>query len=108
MSTLRPETVNSDKPCVPESTAYYMVCEAVARAKKGLIYGKLHDDKTGLHCALGQMWNASPQAIIPTKIVEEVAAINDMFNGKETPKQRQKRVLKWLRWKVRVLAGAKK
>lgn len=90
-----------NRPALPYDTALYLIRDAVAR-RGALAYGKLHDGD--LHCALGTFWTDHPKAVLATTLVDEVAAVNDLKDG-ETPRQRWERMRKWLRWKVRVLAG---
>lgn len=107
-SQLRPETepYYGKQKSLDYATSFWMCTEAVAKAK-GLAFGHLHDRTSGLSCAIGTLWDASPKVILDSTFIDEVAAVNDMLDGKETPVARQKRVLRWLRWKIRVLAMAR-
>lgn len=105
-STLRPETsiYTGKQEALDARTTYWMVTEAVKHSD-GLAYGKLHDEKIGLSCAIGTLWDANPKVVLASNLIDEVAAVNDMFNNSETPKQRRLRVLRWLRWKLSTFTG---
>jgi len=76
-----------------------MVYEAVQKAD-GLAYGRLHDPKSGYSCAIGTLWDANANLVLKPDVVDEVTGVNDMFDGKETPRQRKLRVLRWLRLQI--------
>ena len=99
MSQLRPTLCKGakDDPCLYNGTAYYAIFNAV-RDRRGLIHGKLEDH--GEYCAIGSFFHNVKGTSLPTNIVDEVAAVNDSMPH-ATPKQRQQRVLQWLRWKLR-------
>jgi len=102
MSTLRPECRNSYKPAISNSTALYLIRDAVAK-RRSLIHGRLHDGR-GNHCAMGCFWNDNPDLVVSNALIDEVAAVNDSLPPTATPKQRWKKVTSWLRWKLCVLA----
>lgn len=105
MSKLRPECGNgSSKPAPTEATSYYLIRESVAR-RRSLAAGALH--RNGMSCAIGSFFDDHPDYALPTSVIDEVAAVNDSYK-KLTPHERWKKVNSWLRWKVRVLAGAAK
>jgi hypothetical protein len=105
MSTLRPECKNAkgDTPALPDDTALYLIRNAVAK-RRTLIYGRLHDG-AGRHCAIGAFWEDNPKAVLHSKLIDEVAAVNDSVPPTATPQERWKTVNSWLRWKLRVLAN---
>jgi len=41
-------------------------------------------------------------------LIDEVATVNDSLPKNATPKERWKKVMSWLRWKIRVMAVAEK
>lgn len=106
MTTLRPECKDGDgkSPCPTEATAYYLIRESVAR-RRSLAAGALH--KHGLSCAVGAFFDDHKGYSLPTSVVEEVSAVNDSYKNLSAH-ERWKKVNSWLRWKVRVLAGAAK
>jgi len=99
---MRPRSV----PALSNETALFLIRDSVAR-RRGLIYGKLHDGK-GQHCALGAFWDDNPGATIYSELLEEVATVNDSLPATATPQQRWKKVMEWLRWKIKVLAHGQK
>lgn len=105
MSTLRPEckTYNGPTPSLSRPDTIFACYEAVKRSL-GLGYGRLHKD--GWSCAIGTVWDANPRIVLKSNVIDEVAAINDMFDGCETPRQRKLRVLRWLRFQMKMLTGA--
>jgi len=107
MSRLRRNDVMDAKgePALPDDTALFLIRDSVAK-RKGLIYGRLND-ATGEHCALGAFWADNPKAVLHTRLIDEVAAVNDSLPKTATPQQRWKKVNEWLRWKIKVLSGAK-
>jgi hypothetical protein len=106
MSKLRPECYDSKEPALPDDTALYMIRDSIAR-RKALIRGRLHDGKGG-HCAIGCFWTDNPRTTLRSSLIDEVAAINDSIPASATPQERWKKVNSWLRWKLRVLATARK
>lgn len=106
MSKLRSECTSSCQPAIPDDTALYLIRDSVAK-RRGLIHGRLDDDK-GRHCAMGAFWADHPMGVVNDTLVDEVAAVNDSLPRSATPKERWKKVHSWLRWKLRVLATAKK
>jgi hypothetical protein len=105
MSKLR-KTVPSEGGAVPDDTALFLIRDAVARQRE-LIHGKLHDGR-GHHCAIGCFWAENPGLSLHDNLIDEVAAVNDSLGPDACAKDRWKKVNEWLRWKVRVLAQAKK
>ena len=107
MSRLRPECRNAvSGSALPDDTALYLIRDAVAR-RKVLIYGRLHDNR-GRHCAIGAFWQDNPNAALNSALIDEVAAVNDSVPPTATPQERWKKVNSWIRWKLRVMATAKK
>jgi len=105
MSKLRPECGDGKgSPCPSEPTAYYLIRESVAK-RRSLAAGALH--KNGLSCAVGSFFDDHPNYALPSAVIEEVAAVNDSYKNLSAH-ERWKKVNSWLRWKVRVLAGATK
>lgn len=92
------ETVDgSDSPCPDGGTAYLMILNAVEQ-QDGLYHGKL-DGPRGEHCAIGSFFAVNKKTALPSKLVDEVAMVNDSMpacNGK----QRKRKVLQWLRWRL--------
>ncbi len=108
MSKLRPECVSAgwNEPALPDDTALFLIRDAVARRKE-LIHGRL-DGPRGLHCAMGAFWADNPNAIVHNYITDEVTAVNDSVPSTASAKERWKKVNEWLRWKIKVLAQAKR
>jgi len=105
MSKLRPECRTVYGHAMPDTTALFLIRDAVLRRRE-LIHGRLHNGAGG-HCAIGAFWDDNPGAVLNSSLIDEVAAVNDSMCD-ATPQQRWKKVSQWLRWKVRVLAGATK
>jgi hypothetical protein len=103
MSRLRPECGTGRGPALPTETALYLIRDSVAK-RRSLIHGRLHDQKGG-HCAMGAFWTDNPKATIGGDLVDEVAAVNDSIPPTATAHQRWKKVMSWLRWRLRVLEG---
>jgi len=101
MSRLR-KTSETSAPAIPDATALYMICDAVARRKE-LIHGHLYDN--GGCCAVGAFWRDNPGTVLNSDLIDEVAGYNDSIPVTESPKVRHKKVLSWLRWRLRVLAN---
>lgn len=106
MSKLRPECGNSNRPALPNDTALFMIRDSVAK-RRTLIFGQLNDGEWR-HCALGWFWKDNPELILNTVLVDEVAAINDSIPPTASSKERWRKVMSWLRWKIRVLATKEK
>jgi hypothetical protein len=108
MSKLRPEcsTYTGNEPALPDDTALFLIRDAVAR-RGSLIYGRLHDGK-GEHCAIGAFWADNPDRVLSSRLIDEVAAVNDSIPKTATPHQRWKKVNSWLRFKIAALAGKNK
>jgi hypothetical protein len=102
MSKLRSEVRSSSEPALPDDTALYLILESVAR-RRMLIHGRLHDGD-GHHCAIGAFWEDNPHITLHASLIDEVAAVNDAVVSTATPQERWKKVMGWLRWKVKVLA----
>jgi len=99
MSKLRPELTGKWQPGDPflgyEQT-YHRVFEAV-KARRSLIHGRL--EQGPFTCAIGAYFQESDIAI-NSKALEEIAAYNDSF-PKLTRAQRWRKVMAWLRTRVR-------
>jgi hypothetical protein len=104
MSTLRPECRNATpgSPCPPRDTAYFLIRESVAK-RRSLAWGAFH--RGGLACAVGTFFDDHPGYALPRDVIDEVAAVNDSYKNL-SEHERWKKVNSWLRWKIRVLAGA--
>lgn len=102
MSKLRPECVDAKGTAIPNDTALFLIRDSVGRRRE-LIHGRL--DKDGEHCAIGCFWADNPKAVLTSKLVDEVAAVNDSVPPSATPQERWKKVRSWLRWKIKVLTG---
>jgi hypothetical protein len=96
-SQMRPETKDAapGKYAPTGGTAYLMLYNAV-QSKEKLIRGRLH--YAGESCAIGSFFDVNPNCALDYKIIDEIAAVNDSFQG--TPRQRRRVVLRWLRWKL--------
>lgn len=107
MSQLRPEctTYLGTQKALPNDTALFLIKESVERRGE-LIYGKLDDGK-GHYCAIGSFWADNPGRVLSSALIDEVAAVNDAVPPTSTPQERWKTVRRWLRWKIKVLGGAK-
>jgi len=107
MSKFRPEasTYRGSESALPDDTALFLIRDAVTR-RGSLIYGILDDGK-GEHCAIGAFWADNPGRILHSSLIDEVAAVNDSVPRTATPHERWKKVNEWLRWKIKVLSGAK-
>lgn len=106
MSKLRSGLSNGTCPALSDDTAIYLIKDSVAK-RRSLIYGRLHDGH-GHHCAIGCFWEDYPQVVLNSALVDEVAMVNDSVPPSATAKERWKKVMSWLRWKLRVLAAAEK
>lgn len=100
MSTLRPECVTSYYGrALSRAAVLGFLLESVSR-RRSLAHGALHvGDK---HCAMGCFWADYPNSIVESSVIDEVAAVNDLM-PRSTPKNRWKRVMKWLRGEVAAL-----
>jgi hypothetical protein len=105
MSKMRPEcqTYRGPRAALPDETALFLIRDAVAQ-RRTLIYGRLHDGEGG-HCAVGAFWAKTPDAVLNMNLIDEVAAVNDSIPPTASPKERWRKVMSWLRWKIRVLAN---
>jgi len=106
VNKFRSEICNSRAAALSDDTALFLIKDAVLR-RRYLIHGMLHDQH-GHHCALGAFWADNPNITLHMALIDEVAAVNDSVPPTASPKERWKKVSQWLRWKVRVLAAAKK
>lgn len=106
MSNLRPECGTSNEPAISDDTALYLIRDSIAK-RRTLIHGKLHDGR-GHHCAIGAFWADNPKATLRSSLIDEVAAVNDSVPPTATPQERWKKVNSWLRWKLRVMATARR
>lgn len=104
MSKLRPECKDGTGQALPDDTALFLIRDSVAR-RRSLAYGKLHSGS--LSCAIGSFWDDNPKLTLSTRLVDEVAAVNDSLPKTATPHQRWKKVNSWLRWKVATIASKK-
>lgn len=76
MSELRSECRSSSKPkTFGDNEAIRHIYDAV-RKRRSLGFGKLDTDD-GKHCAMGCFWEDNPGTVIGTKLVDEIAAVND-------------------------------
>lgn len=99
MSSLRPECKLSDKPrTFGDHSATWKIYEAV-RKRRSLGFGKLHTDD-GKHCAVGCFWADNPATVISSKLIDEVAAVNDSMPPTAKSSERRRHVLRWLEWKL--------
>jgi hypothetical protein len=102
MSRLRPELKSSTLPAISTETALYMIRDSVARRAE-LIHGRLHDN--GGSCAIGAFFRDNPRAVLSSRLIDEVATYNDSIPPAASKKTRQRKVLAWLRWRLKTLAG---
>jgi hypothetical protein len=105
MSSLRPECKTSEKPAMADDTALFLIHKSVAK-RRSLIHGKLHDGE-GRSCAIGSFWDDHPGVSLNSKLIDEVASVNDAVPKTASAHERWKQVNSWLRWKIKVLAGDK-
>lgn len=91
---LRPECTDAPSgTSISRERALLLIRAAVAR-RRSLIHGSLHlEDK---HCALGCFWEDNPGTALEASLVNEISAMNDA-TPRATPKQRWKRMYRWLR-----------
>ena len=93
--------MTSKRPALSDDTAIYLIRDSVAK-RSLLIHGALDDDRDG-HCALGWFWIDNPLAPLSTKLIDEVATVNDSLGPTATPHERWLKVNSWLQWKLRVM-----
>src|SRR5882672_8990649 len=98
MSKLRPECIKSDEPALPDDTALFLISKSIA-ARRSLIYGRL-DGPDGEHCAIGAFWHDNPGITLHSRLVDEVATVNDSIPPSAPPRLRWKAVNSWLRFKI--------
>lgn len=97
MSLLRPECSTSSKEKLPDQVVLRRVYDAV-RKRRTLAYGKL--DAADGHCAMGCFWDDNPGTVVATKVLDQVAAVNDSVPPTATRSERRKHVMRWLEWKL--------
>lgn len=103
MSKLRPECIkSSQKVALPDDTALFLIRDSIAR-RRALLYGRLHDDN-GHHCAIGCFWADHPHHSLSSRVIDEVAAVNDSVPPSATPHERWKKVNSWIRFKLKQLS----
>lgn len=103
MSTLR-ATVPASKDCPAPGSyadALYMIRDSVRRRDK-LIFGKL-ENTAGECCAVGAFFHDNPRLALDDEIIEEVAAYNDSIPKGASEKERKRKVLAWLNFKLKLL-----
>ena len=105
MSALRPECGIAWGPALSDATALFLIRDSVAR-RRALIHGHLADNK-GRHCAVGAFWADNPKAFLNNELIDEVSAVNDSIPPTATPRKRWKKVMSWLRWKLKVLGAVR-
>lgn len=105
MANLRPECSTTTAPAIPDADALYMIRDSV-RKRGALIHGRLHDGK-GNHCAIGAFFTDNPDAALHSSLIDEVAAYNDSIPATASAKTRKRKVLQFLNFKLRVLAGGR-
>lgn len=99
MSELRPECTTSNKPrTFGDAAATWKIYDAV-RKRRSLGFGKLDTDD-GKHCAMGCFWEDNPRSVVSSKLIDEIAAVNDSVPPTAKPSERRKHVLRWLEWKL--------
>ena len=98
MSSLRPTLIPSNQPGLEYEATYFRVYQAVAN-RRSLIHGRLEDHR-GKYCAIGSYFSESLMPI-NTRALEEIAAYNDSF-PKLTPQKRWRKVIQWLKIKVKL------
>lgn len=98
MSKLRPECGDSKNPAMSDESVLFLLRDAINR-RGGLIHGRLHDGRGG-HCAMGSFWEDNPKTTVSSRILDEVATVNDSLGPKATPRQRFLKVRSWVRFKL--------
>jgi hypothetical protein len=99
MSKLRPDCGTTTKPVTLARSAILHRVYYAVRKKRSLIHGKLHDEN-GRSCAMGAMWDEFGSCVVPSDLVDEVAAVNDSVPPTALPSARRRHVLEWLEWKL--------
>jgi hypothetical protein len=99
---MRPETYTSTKPAPAYPNALWLIREAV-RTHDGLIAGRLHDK--GSSCAIGAFFDNNENLALDVAVIDEVALMNDSIVT-VSPAQRRRKMLAWLNWRIKTLAGA--
>lgn len=94
MSKLRPTLVPGDGSGLGYDATFRRVWEAV-KSRRSLAHGTLHDNATGLSCAVGSAFDEDCGAL-DCRAIDEIAGYNDSF-PMLTPHQRWKKVRKWLK-----------
>lgn len=109
MSKIRPEvsTAARGTPCPSYPDALWMIRDSVRR-RDGLLYGHLHDKARGAHCAIGSFFDDNPKMALGTDVIDEVASYNDSIPPTVSEKTRKRKVLEFLNFKIRTLAGGKR
>ena len=100
MSRLRPECTTA--PGKQAMSKWLVLCgirDAIAR-RRSLAYGKLDDDETGRHCAMGAFWDENPSAVVGNELIDQVSAINDSVPPEATDFERWQHVWRWVRSQV--------
>jgi hypothetical protein len=97
MSALRPECRSSTGESLPTEYALRLVLAEVSR-RRSLAHGAL--DVGDKHCAMGCFWADHPGVSVNTHLLDKVATFNDL-TPKATPKARWKRMMQWLRKRVK-------
>jgi hypothetical protein len=104
MSRLRPCLVSTNEPCIPDEDALWLIRAAVRR-RESLIYGKLRDN--GGVCAIGGFFDDYPKSVLTTRLIDEVAGVNDSLGPRRSAKERRKEVLRFLNYKIKLLLHRK-
>ncbi len=99
MSELRPECEKSYKSWTYDDREAIRHIYNAVRKRRSLAFGKLVAND-GKHCAMGCYWKDHPHTVLRTKLVDEIASINDSVPPTAKPSERRRHVLRWLEWKL--------
>ena len=84
--------------CPSGGTLYLLIYRSIIGKGGGLLHGKLRNHR-GQACSVGRYFNDHPGTTLPTRVVDEVASVNDSMPTK-TMAQRKRAMLRWLRWRM--------
>ena len=99
MSALRPECRPATGDALARDLTLRLVLSSVSR-RRSLAHGALHDGSK--HCAMGCFFADNPNTAVYVSVLDEIATFNDL-TPRATPKQRWRRMMRWLRERVEAL-----